>query len=324
MPVSIHIQVTHCINKILQLQPKSVLDVGCGFGKWGYLCREYLDVFPGRPYKEQWTTRIDAIEFFEPYIMEHQRFLYSNIMIGDVRDLCGGLDEYDVIIAGDVIEHMFKAEAEAVLETLYAKARQMLIVNIPLGEGWLHPEQYGNPAELHRSEWYVEDFQPFRADCAQFTLATGLQYGSFFCPKGIPDEERIAGYVFAADFYARRNEEETALRYARRALALDPANADAIYFLADVQLKAGAFDEAVCVLKKGLAADPALAMGHIYLAQILYSRGSREEARTQLNTLLALERADPACRNQAERLLAEWGGEMAAAQATRPTASRSL
>ena len=49
MPVIIHIQLTHCINKIIQLQPKSVLDVGCGFGKWGYLCREYLDVFPGSP-----------------------------------------------------------------------------------------------------------------------------------------------------------------------------------------------------------------------------------------------------------------------------------
>lgn len=306
MPVSIHFQVTHCINKIVQLQPKSVLDVGCGFGKWGYLCREYLDVFPGRPYPEQWTTRIDGIEYFEPYIMEHQRFLYSNIMIGDVRDLCDGLDEYDLIIAGDVIEHMFKDEAEQVVETLYAKARQLLIVNIPLGEGWAHPEQYGNPAELHRSEWYPEDFHPFQADCSEYFLATGLRYGSIFCPKDLCDEDRIAGYIHAADFYAKRKEYETAERYARRATDLGPNVPEAICYHTDLLLQQGKSDGAVAMLKAGLASNPDFAMGYVYLAQILDSQGARDEARLHLQTAMALKNAGEGPVAQAEKLLAKW------------------
>ena len=303
MPVSIHIQLTHCLNKIIQTQPKSVLDVGCGFGKWGYLCREYLDVFPGRPFPDQWTTRIDGIEFFEPYIMEHQRFLYSNIMIGDVRDLCKEIDEYDLIIAGDVIEHMFKDEAEQVLETLYSRAKKLLIVNIPLGEGWIHPEEYGNPAELHRSEWYLEDFEPFRADFTTYGLASGLQYGCFFCGKGHAAADRISGYLVAADFYAKRKDTENALRYADRALDLDRGNTNAICYLADLQLNSGAIDPAMETLTKGIEANPDFAMGHYFLARILQSRGRQEEAGAHMRALLDSGLGDPKTRAEAEEWL---------------------
>jgi hypothetical protein len=54
----------------------------------------------------QWAKRIDDIEHFEPYIMDHQRYLYDSIQIGDIRDLAPHVDEYDHIVTGDVIEHM--------------------------------------------------------------------------------------------------------------------------------------------------------------------------------------------------------------------------
>lgn len=304
MPVSIQVQITHCLNKIIQVQPQSVLDVGCGFGKWGYLCREYLDVFPGRPYKHQWTTRIDAIEFFEPYIMDHQRFLYSNIMIGDVRDLCKEIDNYDLIIAGDVIEHMFKDEAEAVVETLYAKANKLLMVNIPIGPGWIHPEEYGNPAELHRSEWYLEDFNPFGSEFWKFGLASGLEYGIFFCPKDIPSSKRQEGYLLAAEFYMNRKELATATRYAERGFAVDTSNTMGACILADLHIQQGRLADAVTVLEKCIEASPDFHMGRIYLAQILKSKGQREAARGHLNELLGLAGVEDACLIQAQEILA--------------------
>lgn len=304
MPVSIQVQITHCLNKIIQLQPQSVLDVGCGFGKWGYLCREYLDVFPGRPFKDQWTTRIDAIEFFEPYIMEHQRFLYSNIMIGDVRDLCKQIDNYDLIIAGDVIEHMFKDEAEAVVETLYAKSNKLLMVNIPIGEGWIHPEEYGNPAELHRSEWYLEDFHPFSPEFWKFGLASGLEYGIFFCPKGVPSSKRQEGYLLAAEFYMDRKELATATRYAERGFALDQANTMAASILTDLLIQQARLDDAVAVLRKCVACNPDFQMGRVYIAQILKSKGDREGARLEIQSLLETPGLDGECREKAMELQA--------------------
>ena len=304
MPVSIHVQITHCLNKIIQIQPKSVLDVGCGFGKWGYLCREYLDVFPGRPFKHEWTTRIDAIEFFEPYIMEHQRFLYSNIMIGDVRDLCKQIDNYDLIIAGDVIEHIFKDEAEEVVETLYAKSNKLLMVNIPIGEGWLHPEAYGNPAELHRSEWYLEDFNPFNPEFCKFGLASGLEYGIFFCPKEVPSSKRQEGYLLAAEFYMNRKELATATRYAERGFDVDQTSTMAACILTDLHIQRGRLGDAVSVLEKSIEVSPNFYMGRVYLAQILKSKGDGEGARRCLDELLVLKGVDEACRTQAEGILA--------------------
>lgn len=303
MPVSIHVQITHCLDKIIEVQPASVLDIGCGFGKWGYLCREYLDVFRGRPFPEQWTTRIDGIEFFEPYIMAHQRFLYSNIYIGDVRDLCKTIDAYDLVIAGDVIEHLFKDEAEEVLETLYQRANRLLMVNIPLGEGWIHPEEYGNPAELHRSEWYVEDFMPFCAQCAKFGSEKSLKYGSFFCEKGVSEEDRIGGWLCAAEFYAKRANLDNALRYAQRALSTGPGNADAICYMVDLHLKQGRRDAAIETLHHGLEVNPAFDKGYVYLAQILGHLGRGEEARRVMETLLARPGADAACREEAQNWL---------------------
>ena len=49
------------------LQPRSILDVGCGFGKYGMLLREYLDVWHERYDKERWQVRIVGIEAFEQY-----------------------------------------------------------------------------------------------------------------------------------------------------------------------------------------------------------------------------------------------------------------
>ena len=47
MPVSTPVHISHCLGRIIGLNPEPVLDVGCGFGLWGFLCREYLDVWNG-------------------------------------------------------------------------------------------------------------------------------------------------------------------------------------------------------------------------------------------------------------------------------------
>jgi len=306
MPVSIQFQITPCVNKIVGLQPKSVLDVGCGYGKWGYLCREYLDAFYGRWRREDWAARIDGVEYFEPYIQEHQRALYSNIIIGDIRDVCADLDEYDLIIAGDVIEHLFKDEAEAVVETLYAKARQMLIVNIPLGEGWDHPEQYGNPAELHRSEWYIEDFQGYAVEFNDFLLPGGLRYGAFYCEKGMGPGDRVAGFLSAAEFYAKRDDTEAAQRYARRAMAIEPDLTEALCLLVDCAIKGGDVEGAGRMLEGHIEKYPDSGVARLYLAQLLNVLGRRADAARHLQEAAALPRLDPATRAQVDQLLASW------------------
>ena len=48
MPTSFHHHISKMVDWVVRLQPRSILDIGVGFGKWGFLCREYLDIFQGR------------------------------------------------------------------------------------------------------------------------------------------------------------------------------------------------------------------------------------------------------------------------------------
>ncbi|MBI2422189.1 MAG: tetratricopeptide repeat protein [Candidatus Hydrogenedentes bacterium] len=307
MPVSTSVHVADTLHEIIMLNPASVLDIGCGFGKWGYLCREYLDVFLGRVQPHEWTARIDGIEFFEPYIMPHQRFLYNNIYIGDVCELSKSIGDYEMIIAGDVIEHIDKDMAEEVVERLYARATRALLVNIPIGEGWIHPEAYGNPAELHRSVWYPEDFRSFQPVERAYQFASGLLYGTFVCRKSLATDARVKGYLDAVRFYEELKDPAAACRYLRRANALDPGHLGVAMALTDYQLKQGAPQDAVATLERCVSADAHCATGHLMLAQVLRLLGATDRAQGHLAHVLTMAGASEEERQQAGNLRAEWG-----------------
>ena len=70
---------------IISLQPFSVLDVGSGFGKYGVLCREYLELWDGRQ-EYKFIRRIDGVEAFENYITPLHKFIYNNIYTENIID----------------------------------------------------------------------------------------------------------------------------------------------------------------------------------------------------------------------------------------------
>lgn len=72
---------TYICQKIIKIKPKSVLDIGIGFGKYGFLSREYTDIYRGNYF--EWKTRIDGIEGFKKYVTKLQRIIYDNIYIGN-------------------------------------------------------------------------------------------------------------------------------------------------------------------------------------------------------------------------------------------------
>ncbi|MDZ4859950.1 MAG: tetratricopeptide repeat protein [Candidatus Hydrogenedentes bacterium] len=303
MPVSTSVHISHCLKYIINLRPKSILDIGCGFGMWGFLSRMYLDVSEERVQPRDWKLHVDGIELFEPYIQSHQRALYSNIIIGDIRELAPKVDNYELIIAGDVIEHLDKDDGETVIEHLYEKATRALLVNIPLGEGWEHPERHGNPGELHRSQWYPEDFHPYPSIAESFTLPAGA-YGSFFCPKGCPNEDRAVGLMSLADRRRAEGRMEHALKYARKAHEIDPSSQDAAIFLVDLLLQSKSTDEAVDILQNAIDRDAAFHYAYVALAKILRAMNRADEAKNLSQRLLAQPGVSTELRAQAESLSA--------------------
>lgn len=302
MPVSTFAHIRHCLHFITEISPRSVLDVGCGFGLWGFLCREYLDVWNGRILPDQWEVKIDGIELFEPYIQAHQRAIYSEIRICDIRDAVESLPEYDLIIAGDVIEHLEKSDAEFVLDNLYEKARKALLVNIPLQGNWEHPEAYGNPGELHRSQWTEEDFVQFTSEGHVLDFGFG-HYGVFWCRKDRPLEERLNGLCQAARLRESRDDLAGALKFLRRANQLDPTDKEAAMHLADVHLRRDELADATEVLAVAVRANPGFAYGRLLLARLLLLAHMKPEAQAHLAALLGQEGIEEDIAGQARALL---------------------
>ena len=158
----------------------SVLNIGVGFGKFGFLAREYTDVRLGRYFN--WKTRIDGIEIFEKYITQLQREIYDNIYIGDAIDILPTLGRYDMIICSDVLEHFSKQDGTVLLDLIKDRCKFAMIVT-PVTV--LHQEAlYNNEHERHISAWskeilsnWGEVFQFENAYLLEISSAVTAKYG---------------------------------------------------------------------------------------------------------------------------------------------------
>jgi hypothetical protein len=143
-----------------EAKPRTVADLGVGFGKLGALLREYLDVFCAENYgREHWKTLITGVEIHEPYIMAHQQAIYDRIYIMDVlkfmRDM--GDARYDLIVCCDVLEHFQREEGEELLRLMRQKSKTA-ILTVPIGPRWKQGAVFENEHEAHLAVWEESDF----------------------------------------------------------------------------------------------------------------------------------------------------------------------
>lgn len=154
---------SYCVDLIRYVSPKSVLDVGVGFGRWGMICREYLDVWEGRVFRAYWNTRIEGIEIYPVNVDSYHSCFYNKIHITDAFDHIQAEvqpEQFDLIILGDVLEHFTKERALVLLQTCIQKSRFVLL-NIPIGNDWPQGAAYGNEFETHLSTWTTEELDQF-------------------------------------------------------------------------------------------------------------------------------------------------------------------
>ncbi|OGV71049.1 MAG: hypothetical protein A2283_01910 [Lentisphaerae bacterium RIFOXYA12_FULL_48_11] len=169
------------LELVSALEPGSILDVGAGFGKWGFLCRCQLTEGLGLSMEPDQSLRIDAIEAFKKNISQIYPEVYNNTYEGDARLMVSKLGEYDVVICGDMIEHVEKSEALQLLEDMKNRARHAVIVILPLGE-CPQGAVYGNEYEVHRSTWNKEDFAGSIKLLHAFSFKDGVRIGVAVIP----------------------------------------------------------------------------------------------------------------------------------------------
>jgi SAM-dependent methyltransferase len=172
--------ISYCIELIRLVKSSKVLDIGVGFGRWGMLCREFLDVWGGKVFRKQWTTQIDGIEIFPENIDKYHSYFYNQVYLGDAYAVIDTLKtRYDLVILGDVLEHFEKEQAMLFMGKCLKRGKYVLLI-IPLGTNWQQGAVYGNEHERHLSFWSKEDLHKFPAEHQQmFKDQAGRSFGVY-------------------------------------------------------------------------------------------------------------------------------------------------
>lgn len=158
----------------------TVLDVGAGAGAYATL------LWPVDP-----RPVIDAVEVFEPYVNRFQlKERYRHVFVADARDFLLSAEAqkaYDVIILGDVLEHMSTEDATRLWEDARKAAKIAVIASVPLGE-YPQGEEEGNVYEAHLSTWIPGDV---------YRLGGVAQFHEWYSDTLEPND-RVGVYMAAA------------------------------------------------------------------------------------------------------------------------------
>jgi hypothetical protein len=157
MPSSHSDQLNEIMELILETNPGKLLDIGVGYGKYGFLSREYLELWDSESSYGSRKHRIDGIEVYKNYLTPVHQQVYDTIFTGNALDILPSISEhYDLILMIDVLEHFTFEEGTKVLELCRTKSRNVL-VSVPRVMS-VQEEIYGNVFETHRYNWKRKDF----------------------------------------------------------------------------------------------------------------------------------------------------------------------
>lgn len=182
----------------------SILDIGPGAGIYADLARKVNPAF-----------RIDAIEIYEPYV--HRFGLkrkYDSILVEDAVGV--ELDDYDLIILGDVFEHVDGVTAANWWRELKTKAR-FIWLSLPVerfrewfwGYNQTDVDWAENPAERHKANWkydvLLDALGPFMWQVPFRTVVVLIAEGKVTPPpertkKNTIDEQGMLKHVASAMF----------------------------------------------------------------------------------------------------------------------------
>lgn len=153
--------ISYNLTLVKKINPYKILDVGIGFGRWGILFREILEIWDEENYSGKWKRQIDGVEIFEGYLNEYHKLFYTNIFRMDIREFIKIYNEkYDLINCGDIIEHFEKKDGENLIKSLLERTNY-LFINLPLGKYWEQGIKNNNPNEQHLSIWKINEFEKY-------------------------------------------------------------------------------------------------------------------------------------------------------------------
>jgi FkbM family methyltransferase len=107
------------------IKGKTMLDVGCGYGRWGGLVHtNYWETVGGEP------MEVDGLDAFEPNVaLCTQKNVYRKVWHQQLPGTLSG--SWDTVLACEVLEHLDQQDVEQVLDALERVATQRIICTSP-------------------------------------------------------------------------------------------------------------------------------------------------------------------------------------------------
>lgn len=145
MPLSDWRQISVILDRVINREPESLLDIGCGYGAYGTLLRQYLP--------ECWIVGVEPYEEYEMANggLDSRWWAYDEIH-HQAWPLSMNSRVFDVALLVDVLEHYQLREGiEAVNEALAIS--RCVIVATPRDPMRFPQDDLPNPYEKHQRRW---------------------------------------------------------------------------------------------------------------------------------------------------------------------------
>ena len=158
MPTSNSRQLSKILDLIIFSYPKTILDIGVGYGKFGFLCREYLDIRINGENHKNLKTNIEGIEAFKDYRNPVHDYIYDKIYWDDVLNVLPKLEKkYDLILIIGTFEHFTYEDGLKILKECKRLGKNLIIAT-PKNIG-TQEDVYGNEYERHHFQWKKKHFE---------------------------------------------------------------------------------------------------------------------------------------------------------------------
>ena len=133
------------LDLCLALEPETVLDIGSGYGKWGFLMK--LHSFKKKPY-------IIGVDFSLEHIRLAQKAsMYDELVLADATKLPFRDRTVDIALVCEVIEHTSKKDGLNLLNEAERVTQQRVIATTPQ----LYESFIGSPD--HITKWDIEELK---------------------------------------------------------------------------------------------------------------------------------------------------------------------
>lgn len=152
---------------IPKVKGKRILDVGCGYGKWGFLVKKYFwNTQDGNMVDQPFVAGVDCHQPNIDWLASHQ--IYDQLLCANATQLPFEDKSFDTVLALEIIEHMTEKDGFQALKEFDRVAKKCVILstpNKPCFRGGLEDRHGHNPHEAHLSHWKLKTFKSLGFRC---------------------------------------------------------------------------------------------------------------------------------------------------------------